>query len=59
MSKYFFLFLTYISIVTVNGMNYIEISIIFSKMIDNTRLIMLDLEVSHLKRGISIDKNSH
>ena len=40
-------------------MNFLEISLILNKMIDNTRSIMLDLEVSHLKNGLLIDKNNH
>ena len=40
-------------------MNYLEIAVILNKMIDNTRIVMIDLEVTHLKNGLSIDKNSH
>ena len=39
-------------------MNYMEISKIINKMIDNTRTIMIDLEIAHLKKGLSIDKNN-
>ena len=39
-------------------MNYLEISKIISKMIDNTRMIVLDLEVARLKNGLLIDKNN-
>ena len=39
-------------------MNFLEINIILNKMIDNTRVVMLDLEVSCLKNGLLIDKNS-
>ena len=40
-------------------MNFIEISMVLNKMIDNTRIIMIDLEVSRLKNGLLIDKNKH
>ena len=40
-------------------MNYLEISMLFNKMIDNTRLIMIELEVTHLNDGLLIDKNNH
>lgn len=40
-------------------MNFLEVSKILNKMIDNTRRVMIDLEVTHLMSGISIDKNSH
>ena len=40
-------------------MNIIEINMILNKMIDNTRKVMLDLEVSRLKNGLSIDKKGH
>ena len=39
-------------------MNYLEINIIFNKMIDNTRCIMINLKIAHLKSGLSIDKNN-
>ena len=39
-------------------MNYLEISKIINKMIANTKKGVLDLEVSCLKRGLSIDKNN-
>ena len=39
-------------------MNSLEISLILNKMIANTRKGVLDLEVSCLKRGLSIDKNN-
>ena len=39
-------------------MNFLEINKILNKMIDNTRTIMIDLEVAHLKDGLSIDKNN-
>ena len=38
-------------------MNYLEINKIFNKMIDNTRGIMINLKIAHLKSGLSIDKN--
>ncbi len=38
-------------------MNYLEISKVINKMIDNTKVIMIDLKVAHLKSGLSIDKN--
>ena len=40
-------------------MNYLEIGIVFNKMIANTRMIMIDLEITRLKSGLSIDKNNH
>lgn len=40
-------------------MNFLEISKILNKMIDNTTMVMIDLEVTHLLGGLSIDKNSH
>jgi len=42
-----------------DSMNYLEISLILHKMIDNTRRVMIDLEVTRLKDGLLIDKNSH
>ena len=39
-------------------MNYLEINIIINKMIDNTRNVMINLEIARLKSGLSIDKNS-
>ena len=38
-------------------MNAFEIELILSKMIDKTHMIMIDLEVSRVKRRLSIDKN--
>ena len=29
-----------------------------NKMIDNTRVIMINLKIAHLKSGLSIDKNN-
>ena len=40
-----------------DAMNYLEINKIFNKMIDNTRVIMINLKIAHLKSGLSIDKN--
>ena len=37
-------------------MNYIEISKIISKMINNTRVVSTNLEVARLKDGLTIDK---
>jgi hypothetical protein len=39
-------------------MNFLEISKIINKMIDNTRSVVIDLEIAHLKRALSIDKNN-
>ena len=41
-----------------DAMNYLEINKIFNKMIDNTRGIMINLKIAHLKSGLSIDKNN-
>ena len=38
-------------------MNYLEINKIINKMIDNTKIIMVDLKVARLKSGLLIDKN--
>lgn len=38
-------------------MNYLEINRILNKMIDNTRISMIDLKVSLLKDSLIIDKN--
>lgn len=40
-------------------MNFLEVSKIIDKMIDNTMFVMIDLKVSTLKKGIIIDKNIH
>lgn len=40
-------------------MNFLEINKILGKMIDNTRVAMIDLEVTRLKNGLLIDKNNH
>ena len=42
-----------------DDMNAVEIELILKKMIDNTHFVMVDLEVSRVKNGISIDKNIH
>lgn len=39
-------------------MNFLEINVIYNKMIDNTRLCVIDLDVSLLKKGLLIDKNN-
>lgn len=39
-------------------MNYLEISKIINKMIDNTRNVVIDLEIARLKSRLSIDKNN-
>ena len=39
-------------------MNFLEINRIINKMVDNTRIIMIDLKIAHLKSGLSIDKNN-
>ena len=38
-------------------MNYLEISKVINKMIDNTRNIVIDLEIAQLS-GLLIDKNN-
>lgn len=49
----------YIIILLGDLMNSLEICVVLNKMIANTKEIMLDLEISCLKRGLSIDKNNH
>lgn len=38
-------------------MNYLEINRILNRMIDTTRISMIDLKVSLLKDSLTIDKN--
>ena len=52
-------FKKYIMILFGDKMNFLEIGVILNKMIDNTRVVMLDLEVARLKNGLLIDKNNH
>ena len=40
-------------------MNSLEISLILNKMIDNTRVVMIDLNVTRLKNGLLIDKSRY
>ena len=40
-------------------MNILEINMILNKMIDKTRIVMIDLEITRLKSGLLIDKNNH
>lgn len=47
-----------IIIVLVINVNYLEISKIMNKMIDNTTIIMINLNVAQLKSPLSIDKNT-
>ena len=42
-----------------DNMNFLEVGKILNKMIDNTRIVVIDLEVTHLMSTLSIDKNSH
>ena len=39
-------------------MNFLEINIIYNKMIDNTMRCMIDLDIALLKKGLSIDKTN-
>ena len=48
----------YIIIQCGDRMNYLEINKIFNKMIDNTRNVVIDLEIARLKSGLLIDKNN-
>jgi len=38
-------------------MNFLEINKIFNKMIDNTRISMIEINLNALKNGLIIDKN--
>ena len=39
-------------------MNILEINKVINKMVDNTRIVMIDLEMVRLKNRLLIDKNN-
>jgi len=47
----------YSIIILVIKMNFLEINKIFNKMIDNTRISMIEINLNALKNGLIIDKN--